>query len=333
MDDAAVVIDIGSYQSRAGFAGEERPCCVLSTSELLLSDARQGASANQVVDASQMDADELGILWDRMVVEELRAIPRECPCLLTEPAGRSKTDRERIAEVWFERMEIPSVYVASQPLLALYSTGKTSGMVLYSGEHSTDLFPVWEGKSVSSATSTLPVGGHDVTNQLGGLLRPDDVTLSRGDVRHLKERYCFVASGEATIRGVIQECTLPDGRVIELGDEQHLASEVFFGQTGLHQAFVSVVQKTDKKGLMSHVVFAGGASAMAGFNRRMLLEIEGQDKTVHSQLKLVPGVSHSLAAWIGGSVIASLGPCWQDIWVTREMYEEFGSSVINRKLF
>ena len=217
-------------------------------------------------------------------------------------------------------------------------------MVVHVGECFTDLFPIWEGKPVVDATFRCCLGGRDVTDQLKRLfLEADDsILLSRQDVIHMKESHCYVADkGNEAHRRDAGECVLPDGRVIELGDERCAASEVLFQPAGqnaksIPQAFVSAVGKTEngiRKGLLSHVVFSGGTTALPYFDKRVVLEIENLDRTVSNQMRVADRVNGSLAAWIGGSMVASLGPCWEDIWVTKASYEEMGSAVIHKRLF
>jgi actin-related protein len=43
------------------------------------------------------------------------------------------------------------------------------------------------------------------------------------------------------------------------------------------------------------------------------------------------GVSErALCPWLGGSIVASLGS-FHELWVSRQEYEEFGTSIIDRK--
>ncbi|EGT47335.1 hypothetical protein CAEBREN_19877 [Caenorhabditis brenneri] len=50
-----------------------------------------------------------------------------------------KANREKMTEIMFERFNVPSYYVAIDSVLALYSTGRTTGIVINSGEGGTDL--------------------------------------------------------------------------------------------------------------------------------------------------------------------------------------------------
>ena len=51
-----------------------------------------------------------------------------------------------MSEIMFEQFNVPAMYVAIQAVLALYSSGRTSGMVMDSGDGVTHAVPIYEGK-------------------------------------------------------------------------------------------------------------------------------------------------------------------------------------------
>ena len=51
--------------------------------------------------------------------------------LLTEAPLNPKFNRERMLQIMFETFNVPCLYVAVQAVMALYSTGRTTGMLPY----------------------------------------------------------------------------------------------------------------------------------------------------------------------------------------------------------
>ncbi len=65
---------------------------------------------------------------------ELRVFPDEHPVLLTEAVLNLKANREKMAQIMFDTFNVPALYVGIQPVLSLYSTGRTTGIVCESGD-------------------------------------------------------------------------------------------------------------------------------------------------------------------------------------------------------
>ena len=59
-----------------------------------------------------------------------------------------------MTEVIFETFEVPAFYIANPAHLSLYSSGKTTGLVLDSGEGVTHTVPIYEGYALPHAIET-----------------------------------------------------------------------------------------------------------------------------------------------------------------------------------
>ena len=76
-------------------------------------------------------------IWEHLYKNELKAQTQEHPVLLTEAPLNPLTNREQAAKVFFETFNVPALYVSMQAVLSLYAAGKTTGVVLDSGEPAT----------------------------------------------------------------------------------------------------------------------------------------------------------------------------------------------------
>lgn len=79
--------------------------------------------------------------WDRhhILFKELRIkkTQNESAVLLTVPFKWSKLEHERITQIFFESFNVPGIYIAPQPLLALYGCGSVSGIIVDIGHETT----------------------------------------------------------------------------------------------------------------------------------------------------------------------------------------------------
>jgi len=109
-------------------------------------------------------------IYHHTIYCECRADPVEHPMLLTEPPLNPKANREKMTQIMFETYDVPAFYLANTAELALYASGRTTGIVLESGDGVTHAVPIYEGHALPHATQRLELGGSDLTGYLMELL-------------------------------------------------------------------------------------------------------------------------------------------------------------------
>ena len=62
------------------------------------------------------------------------------------------------------------MYVATQAVLSLFSTGRTTGIVCDSGDGVTTAVPIYEGFSIRNAVDSMPLGGRHLTSFMAKIL-------------------------------------------------------------------------------------------------------------------------------------------------------------------
>jgi len=86
-----------------------------------------------------------------LFTHSLNANPEDGKFLITEPPNNPKKNREQLVELMFEEFKISRLYLANPSVLSLFSTGRTSGTVVDSGDGVTHSVPIVDGNPISHA--------------------------------------------------------------------------------------------------------------------------------------------------------------------------------------
>lgn len=295
------------------------------------------------------DWNDMEKVWQHIYSKnQLNSNSEEHPVLLTEAPLNPIRNREKAAEIFFETFNVPALYISMQAVLSLYSTGRTTGVVLDSGDGVTHAVPIFEGFALPHSVMRNDISGREITRYLRLLLRKEgfnfNTTAEFEIVKSIKERVCFLSSNpikEESIQTEKHPYVLPDGSVIELGSSRYRAPELLFRpdligdeSEGIHEVLGNSIIKSDmdlRKTLYQNIVLSGGSTLFKGFGDRLLNELK-RTASKDVKIKISSPKERLYSTWIGGSILASLDT-FKKMWISKREYESDGVKALHRKTF
>lgn len=326
----SVVLDCGSWEVKAGLAGDCAPrhgvrtlagramtkfLEAASDSPLFL-----GEEAEARVSTLELYGDPLSVLQkvtQAALCDRLRVPPESTPLVLTL-SDQSLAMESGFIETLFESFETPALLWASAAACGVFSRGGVSGLAADGGELGFSVVPVFEGLALKDLARFSDQGGAATRRAMRESLGLPAAPAVDFQLDHA--RSAIFANPRATQWPL----ALPDGRPLQLP------------RSALEEAEAKIVEE-----LLEDIRSTREALAQTG-------EVETPQLFLQGGAFLLPGLERRLhaagetpnfapknarfEAWIGASLFASLEST-ASLLVPKSVYDEFGADAVLHRNF
>ena len=159
----------------------------------------------------------------------------------------------------FKTFSVPALSIQIQPVLSLYSTSRTTGIVLDSGDGAFNV-TLYEGYNLPHAIIRLDMATRDLTESSIKILTEHGYTFrttaEREIVRDFNEKLCYVALNyasemekAASSSEIERTSEMPGGQILTFHNEPFRCSEALFPRGFIGGCILSLSSPSTRCGL------------------------------------------------------------------------------------
>lgn len=359
MESQKIIIDTGSGYTKLGLSKDKKPRFVIPTavarpkdsaaidkSCLLIGEEALAPPEDYVAERPMVkgvikDWDLMEKYWAEIFENELKTDVKDSSVFMTEKFKVPKNQREKKAEIFFERFDVSSLFISNGATTTLWGSRVISCFVFDFGYDYTQIVPLRNGFGFKEVVQDCDLGGKDISDYLRMFLQKRNINnISEKDLENIKKNYCFCKTKNTPKEELEKEITyeLPDGKKIHIEDERFLCTQIFFtplfGKGNLFHYFLKCLYETDNETdstFSRTVLVSGGNSLFPGFAEEFKEVLQAYEKYTKKLNIIIKdnrdyaqffGISeHSAASYVGSRCM------------TRKYYEEWGINGVHRKFF
>lgn len=325
--------------------------CIFNSSNLKLSYPLEDVSKN-------FNIEEIDDLWSYVFEEDLKVNPEAFNVFLIANFVSNDSIRNAYAEIMYEYLNVYNLYIENHGPLSLWSTAKSTGLIVESDHLNTYVYPIFDKHIIAKGIKSLSFAGLELTKcyersllqtlprNMGNILNVDpesNVSNLRFLAQNIKEKHSRFSCKNSNRPSIDlnnnnkETFILPDGNKLELDSSLFNIADVMFEPellgydfTPLHKTIKESIMECDihtRKDILSNIVLAGGNTLIDGFKQSLKYYLIKEFGEEYSDIiKVNAQKDRKYAMWMGGSVVCSLSN-FQNLWVSKNDYEEMGSNV------
>ena len=163
-----IIFDLGSYNYRIGYSGNDRPNYIFSP--IKFNNSNNNLQMNEQEDYEYLtsqngdgffiDIKKFEDFFDDFISDkELINEMNQGSLLFTEPVIHNKDQRMRLTEFLFEKYEIGGLFFCNSSVLSSFSYGKCCCLIFDSGHSQSNIVPVNDGMIIKNALNYFEING------------------------------------------------------------------------------------------------------------------------------------------------------------------------------
>eukprot|EP01029_Cantina_marsupialis_P028907 TRINITY_DN778161_c0_g1_i1.p1 TRINITY_DN778161_c0_g1~~TRINITY_DN778161_c0_g1_i1.p1 ORF type:complete len:407 (-),score=92.11 TRINITY_DN778161_c0_g1_i1:124-1311(-) len=156
-------------------------------------------------------------------------------------------------------------------------------------------------------------------------------------IEDIQHTFCSVSKEplEGQVYAEPESFELPDGTTLRVNAERFTVPEQLFSSQNGNVSFAKMAHSAIadcnpdiRKDICNQVIVTGGISKMEGLEERLHQDLSDM-LPLSMKVRMIQAgpLERQFSSWIGGSILSSLGT-FQQLWISREQYNEHGSSVV-----
>ncbi|XP_054756430.2 actin-like [Lytechinus pictus] len=326
-----VILDVGNLLTKVGLCELEKtsPDHIFPSQESDIFPDKFDEHSSLISDSTVTNWDRFEDIMQHAIGITSKKKSSDHPLVLVEKPGLDRHCRQKMVQLAFEGLEVPYFYLGSEPTMALYSVGLSAGIVLSSGHESSHVSTIHDGHRPPYGLVPLGFGGKDVTSYTADIVKDMlGKEFSTDEAENFKCRNGHFYAEETP-------CNPGSEKKEEIG--QKIAEYVLHPKGdcyGFHEAITRSIRLTDEEDdyepvYFRNIMLCGGNTLFSGIKEKLEMEIKTPDYLTCGVRVIAPSFRQH-AAWVGGSVAASL-PTFKTFWITEEDYCEYGENILCRK--
>jgi actin-like protein 6A len=344
-DFQTMIFDLGSYNYRIGYSGNDRPNFIFPPIKFLENQENEYEYlTSQEGDGFFVDIKKFEDFFDDFISDkELINEMNQGSLLFSEPVIHDKDQRMKLTQFLFEKYEIGGLFFCNSSVLSSFSYGKTSCLIFDSGNAQSNIVPVHDGMIIKNALNYYSLNGKYINELIVNELIGKQIDNFKSynileNIQILSDIKDIIFTSES----IKNEYLLPDKKSIIINEnyiseiKKNIEFKIFNDELNLKNLILKTISSVlldIKKDLISNIFVCGGNSLILNNYFDNIKEALAKELVSSAIVRLITHpskIERSLASFLGASIVSSLN-IYKETIVKKEEYEEHGAIIIEKK--